>query len=121
MIRVLERSRMSIRRRTIVRFSIIAAVVLTVGLLVSVLVDPDRYRPQVVSFLEARTGKQIEIGHIGVRWLSGSVQFRDFGVRNPAPFPAGYVLKAPLVEAAVAIAPLLRHQVVIKSIVLHDP
>ena len=113
---------MAIHRRTlIVLVSVLVIVLGAVAILVSVLVNPDSYRSQVVSILSARTGKQIEIGRIAVQWFSGSVELYGFGVRNPAPFPNGYILKAPKVDAAIKIAPLLRREIVIKSIVLHDP
>jgi hypothetical protein len=90
-------------------------------LLLSVLANPDRYRPQIISYLEAKTGKQIEVGHIAVDWLPLSIHLDNFGSRNPQPFPSGYFLKAVRVDAAIDAAALLHRKIVIKSIVLHDP
>jgi uncharacterized protein involved in outer membrane biogenesis len=101
--------------------SVLAVVLLAVAILVSVLANPDSYRSQLVSILETRTGKQIEIGRITVHWLSSSIELYGFGVRNPTPFPNGYIIKAPEVDAIIKIAPLLRREIVIKSIVLHEP
>ena len=113
---------MAIRRKTIIIATLIAAAaVVAVALLLPVLANPDRYRPQVISYLEAKTGKQIEVGHIGVNWVPLSIRLDNFGCRNPKPFPSGYFLKAARMDAAIDVAALLHRQIVIKSIVLHDP
>ncbi len=113
---------MTIRRRTIVVLLITAMVVFfVVGVLVSVFVDPDRYRPEVISYLGAKTGKQIEIGHLGVIWFPLSVRLDDFGSRNPKPFPSGYFLKAKRIDVAIDATALLRRKIAIKSLVLYDP
>jgi hypothetical protein len=113
---------MAIRRKTIiVAIVIVAAAVVAAGLLLFVLANPDRYRPAVISYLEARTGKQIEVGHIGVHWIPLSLRLDNFGARNPKPFPPGYLLKAARVDVAIDAAALLHRKIVIKSIVLHDP
>jgi uncharacterized protein involved in outer membrane biogenesis len=113
---------MAIRRKTvIVATVIVAAAIIAVALLLSALANPDRYRPEVISYLEAKTGKQIEVGHIGVKWIPLSIRLDNFGCRNPKPFPSGYFLKAGRIDAAIDAAALLRRRIVIKSIVLHDP
>src|SRR5579859_7713405 len=114
---------MSVRRKIVIVVVtvMIATAAVAVMLLRSVLADPDRYRPQIISFLEEKTGKQIEIGHIGVNWIPLSIRLDDFGCRNPKPFPSGYFLKAVRIDASLDAAALLHRQIVIKSVVLHDP
>jgi len=113
---------MAIRRKTIIFLTgVVAAAIISVALLLSVLVNPARYRPEVISYLEAKTGKEIEIGHIGVNWIPLSIRIDNFGSRNPKPFPSGYFLKASRIDAAIDVAALLHRRIVIKSIVLHDP
>jgi uncharacterized protein involved in outer membrane biogenesis len=113
---------MAIRRKTIIAATVIvAAAIISVALLLSVLANPDRYRPQVISYLEAKTGKQIEIAHVRVNWIPLSVRLDNFGARNPKPFPSGYFLKAARIDAAIDAAALLHRRIVIKSMVLRDP
>lgn len=100
---------------------IIAAAGIAAGLLGAMLLHPDRYRSQIVAFLAAKTGKRIEIRHIAVQWLSGSVELDGFGVRNPVPFPAGYMFKAAKVDVVIKIAPLLRRRIAVESVVFYDP
>lgn len=113
---------MAIRRRTVVvsLLSILVFVAIA-GVLVSIFVDPDRYRPQVISYLEAKTGKKIEIGHLGVTWLPLSLRLDDFVSRNPEPFPSGYFVKSKRVYAAIDAGSLLHRELLIKSLVLHEP
>jgi uncharacterized protein involved in outer membrane biogenesis len=113
---------MTIRRKTIIVVTVIvAAATILVALLLSAMANPDRYRPQVISYLEGKTGKQIEVGHLGINWFPLSIRLDNFGCRNPKPFPSGYFLNAPRVDAAIDAAALLHRQIVIKSVVLHDP
>jgi uncharacterized protein involved in outer membrane biogenesis len=112
---------MVIRRKTIIIVPAIVAVAIGVALLLPVLANPDRYRPELISYLEARTGKQIEVGHIGVNWIPLSIRLDNFGAKNFKPFPSGYLLKVPRMDVAIDAAALLHRQVVIKTIVLHDP
>src|SRR5579863_9316040 len=115
-------SRMAISRRTIIVALITTSIILTaIAVLTSMLVDPDRYRSQVIAYLSAKTGKQIDIGHLGVHWFPLSVQLDDFGSRNPKPFPSGYFLKAKRVDAAIDVTALLHRELLIKSLVLDDP
>ena len=115
---------MAIRRRTGLSLVIIAAALLVALLfLIPVLFNLDRYRPEVISFLQAETGKQIEIGHVAALTLFPTVSIRidDFGLKNPAIFPAGYVIKARRIDATLDFGALLHRQFVIKSLVLDDP
>src|SRR5579872_349324 len=113
---------MHIRRRTImIVFSVVSVVFSVAGIAGLVLLSPDRYRSQVISYLEAKTGHQIEIGHLAVAWRSASIELYDFGVRNPEPFPSEYVFRARRVEAHIKVAPLFRRRIVVRSVVLQDP
>src|SRR5579884_4535285 len=108
-------------KTTLVLASLLVTFLLVLIVLVRTFGNLDRYRPEVISYLEKKTGKQIEIGHIAVHWIPLSIRFDDFASRNPKPFPTGYFLKVPKVEAVIDAAALLHRQIVIKSIVLHDP
>jgi uncharacterized protein involved in outer membrane biogenesis len=84
------------------------------------LVGVDRYRPQVISFLQEKTGKQVEIGRLAFTFFPLSIHIENFGVKNPPIFPRGYVVQVPRIDAELGLGALLHHQVVIKSLVLED-
>src|SRR5512146_1897205 len=112
------RNMASRRKRTVFVAVIVAAAMVVAAWL---LANPDRYRREIVSYMEAKTGKQIEIGHIGVTWIPLSIRLDNFSCRNPKPFPSGYFLKAARIDSAIDAVALLHRRIVIKSMVLHDP
>jgi len=114
---------MAIRRRTALILVVIAAVFLVALLfVVSVFANLDRYRPEIISYLEEKTGSPVEIGRLALT-LSPSLSIRvdDLGLRNPPIFPAGYFLKVPHVYAKIDAGALLHRQIVIKSLTLENP
>ena len=114
---------MAIRRRTALILVVIGAVFLAALLVVvSVFTNLDRYRPQVIAYLQEKTGSPVEIGRLALT-LSPSLSIRvdDLGLRNPPIFPAGYFLKVPHVYAKIDAGALLHRQIVIKSLTLENP
>ncbi|HVB58387.1 MAG TPA: AsmA family protein [Candidatus Acidoferrales bacterium] len=101
---------------------IVAAAMIAVILLLSVLANVDRYRPQIISYLQTKTGLPVEIGRITLT-LSPTLSIRldNFGLKNPPIFPAGYFLKAPRIYAAIEAGALLDRRIVIKSLTLEHP
>src|ERR1700693_3146415 len=113
---------MAIRRRTgLIVLGIAAILLLLLIFLGPALINVDRYRPQVISYLQEKTGKQVEIGRLALTLFPVSIHIDNLGVKNPPLFPPGYVVKVPRIDAELSVAALLRWQVVIKSLVLEDP
>jgi uncharacterized protein involved in outer membrane biogenesis len=100
---------------------IAAMLVLAFILLVPPLLKVDRYRPQVISYLQETTGKQIEIGRLALTFFPVTIHIDRIGVKNPPIFPAGYVIQVARIDAELSVGALLHRQVVIKSLVLQDP
>ena len=99
---------------------VVAFVALVV--IIPLLFDVDRYRPQVASLIEKQTGKPAEIGHLALTvFPSLSVRVDDFALQNPSGFPQGYFVKAQRIYAVVDAGGLWRNQVVIKSLNLDTP
>jgi uncharacterized protein involved in outer membrane biogenesis len=85
------------------------------------LINVDRYRPRVISYLQQETGKQIEIGRLSLTFFPMAIHIDRFGVRNPPIFPAGYVVQVARIDAELSVAALLHRRIVIKSIALEQP
>jgi uncharacterized protein involved in outer membrane biogenesis len=81
----------------------------------------DRYRPQVISYLQEKTGKQVEIGRMALTFFPVSIHIDHFGVKNPPIFPRGYVVQVARIDAELSVSALLHRRVVIKSLVLEEP
>jgi uncharacterized protein involved in outer membrane biogenesis len=113
---------MTIPRKTVLIVVGIAALFFLVLIFVGpALIKVDRYRPQVISFLQVKTGKQVEIGRLALTFFPLSIHIDDFGVKNPPIFPRGYVVQVARIDAQLGLGALLHRQVVIKSLVLVDP
>jgi uncharacterized protein involved in outer membrane biogenesis len=111
---------MSIRHTAVV-LVFVAAIVAAIGFLVPALFNVDRYRPQVISYLQQKTGKQVEIGHLRLSFSPLSIRVDGFGVKNPPLFPHGYIVHVARIDAGLDATALLHRQLVIKSLVLDNP
>jgi uncharacterized protein involved in outer membrane biogenesis len=112
---------MAIRRRTsLIVVGIAALLLLSLIFIGPALIDVDRYRPQVISYLQEKTGKQVEIGRLALTFFPVAIHIDHFGVKNPPIFPRGYIVQVARIDADLSVVALLRRQVVIKSLVLED-
>jgi len=110
---------MANRRKTcLMVLGIVAIFLLALIFVGPALIKMDRYRPEVISYLQEKTGKQVEIGRLGLTFFPMSIQIDNFGVKNPSIFPAGYIFKAARIDAVFNVGALLRRQVAIKSLVV---
>jgi uncharacterized protein involved in outer membrane biogenesis len=113
---------MPIRRgTTLIVVGIAATLLLALIFVVPALINVDRYRPQLISYLQEKTGKQVEIGRLALTFLPVTIHIDNIGIKNPPIFPAGYVVQVARIDAELSVGALLRRQVVIKSLVLEDP
>jgi uncharacterized protein involved in outer membrane biogenesis len=112
---------MAIRHRTgLIVIGIAALLLLAVIFVGPAVVRVDRYRPQVISFLQEKTGKQVEMGRLTLTFFPLAIHIDDFGVKNPPIFPRGYIVQVARIDAELSVSALLHRQVVIKSLVLKD-
>jgi uncharacterized protein involved in outer membrane biogenesis len=113
---------MSIRHVTVpILVGIAAILLLTLIFVVPGLINVDHYRPQVISYLQEKTGKQVEIGKLALTLFPVAIHIDHFGVKNPPIFPSGYVIQVARIDAELSVGALLHRQVVIKSLVLEEP
>jgi uncharacterized protein involved in outer membrane biogenesis len=109
------------RKKTLILVGIAALILLALAFVLPAIVNVDRYRPQVISYLQAKTGKQVEIGRLALTLFPVAIHIDHFGVKNPPIFPHGYVVQVARIDAVLSVGALLRRQVVIKSLLLEDP
>jgi len=114
---------MTIPRRTgLILAGIACALLVVLVFLVPILVNADRYRPKVISYLEEKTGRKIEIGRFAVTLFPGvAIHIDDFGVKSPPSFPPSYIVKVARIDAQLDVRALLHLRVLIKSLVLEQP
>jgi uncharacterized protein involved in outer membrane biogenesis len=113
---------MIIRRGiTLIVVGIAAILLLALMFVVPALINVDRYRSQVISYLQEKTGKQVEIGRLALTFFPLAIHIDHFGVKNPPIFPRGYIVQVARIDAELSVGALLHRQVAIKSLVLEDP
>src|SRR5258708_14934482 len=107
---------MTIRRRTgLILVGIACAVLIVLVVLVPTLLNADRYRTKVISYLEKKTGKKVEIGRLALTFSPGlAIQVDDFGVKSPPFFPPSYIVKVARIDARLDLGALLHRQGVVK-------
>ena len=101
----------------------ILLVIIGVGLaiVIPMLLDVDRYRPQVIAQIQQETGKPVQIGHLGLTvFPQVAIRVDDFSLGNPAGFPTGDFVKAKKIYAVVNASALLHHKAEITSLELDD-
>ena len=108
------------RRTTLIVAGVVGILLLALILVVPAVIDVDRYRPQLISYLQEKTGKQVEIGRLALTFFPVTIHIDHIGVRNPPIFPAGYVLQVARIDADLGLGALLHRQLVIKSLVVED-
>lgn len=110
-------------RSKAVRFAgVFLGLVLAGLLLAPYLLSLARYRAIIVDQLEQETGRDIEIDKLRFHFLPAlGVQVVNFRVRNPRGFAAGDTLVVERIEVELALGPLLRRQVEVKSVTLRRP
>lgn len=114
---------MAFRHKTSLAVVAIVAifVLATIIFIVPALINVDRYRPQVISYLQEKTGKQVEIARLSLSFSPLKVRIDHFGVRNPPIFPSGYIVQVARIDAELSVAALLHRQLVLSSLALEDP
>jgi uncharacterized protein involved in outer membrane biogenesis len=103
---------------------IVVAVCLLAGVIfvAPIFLNLDHYRPEVISYFEQNTGKKVEIERLALTLFPRiTVHMYGFGVKSPPLFPPSYIVKVSRTDAVFDFWPLLRRNMVIRSVVLEDP
>ena len=114
---------MATHRSIVLRLIAIAGgLLVALVLLTLVFFNLDRYRPEVISYFEANTGKKVEIKRLALTLFPKvSVQMHGFAVKSPPLFPPSYIVKIARADAVLDFWALLHRKVAIKSLVLENP
>jgi uncharacterized protein involved in outer membrane biogenesis len=120
--KLVQRMFLTMRHKLIlIVIGLTAVLLLALLFVVPALINVDHYRPQVISYLQIKTGKKVEVGRLALTFFPVAIHIDNFGVRNPPIFPSGYVVQVARIDAELSVGALLRRQVVIKSLVLKQP
>jgi uncharacterized protein involved in outer membrane biogenesis len=114
---------MATRRKIALTLIVLAfCLLIALILLAPIFLNLDHYRPQVISYFEANTGKKVEIERLSLTLFPQvTVHIQGFGVKSPPLFPPSYIFKVARADAVLDVWSLLHRNVVIKSVALEDP
>ena len=99
----------------------VVLVIVALAIIIPLLLNVDRYRPQVIAQIQQETGKPVQIGRLDLTILPQvAIRVDDFSLGNPAGFPTGDFVKAKKIVAVVDASALMNHQVEITSLELDD-
>jgi uncharacterized protein involved in outer membrane biogenesis len=114
---------MATRRRIAVWLIVTAGCLLAaVVFLAPIFLNLDHYRPEVIAYFEANSGKKVEIERLSLTLFPKvTVHIDGFGVKSPPLFPPSYIVKAKRADAVIDSWALFHRRVVIRSLLLEDP
>ncbi|MBI4164180.1 MAG: AsmA family protein [Acidobacteria bacterium] len=100
----------------------IVVVVVALAVIIPLLIDIDRYRPQVIAHIQEATGKPAEIGKLSLTVFPKlSIRVDEFALGNPPGFPKGYLVKTPRIYVEVDRDALWEHKVIILALEVDKP
>src|SRR4051812_1194632 len=107
------------------KFAIIAVAVCVVVVIVLALLpqflDVNHYRPRIQAELQSRLGRPVSLGNIKASFLPPSLIVKDVVIGEDSRFGAGPFAKAQELDVRVALIPLLRKELEVKSLRLMNP
>ncbi len=84
--------------------------------------DADRYRPMLVSKVEAALGKPIRLDRLALRWRGGlALELKHLAIYPEAPAQGEPAIHIDTVSAVIRLLPLLRREVQVASLLLDHP
>lgn len=109
------------KKITIITVAVVLAF-LAVGATVALLIDVDRFRPQLAHAMSAAVGREVAIGHMSMSLFAGTAVVDDLKIADDAAFGGAPFLTAKSVRVGIAVLPLvLSKRLQIESLRLQQP
>lgn len=101
---------------------VVVAFIVAATLIAPRLMQVDRYRPEVISLIEQKTGRKVSMSRLGLSVFPViEITVDNLALSNPAGFPAGNWLTIKRVKARLDAHALFNREIVIRSLVLSQP
>jgi len=86
------------------------------------LVNVDRFRPQLESYLASELGRKVEIGELSLSLFSGGVSAKNVAIADDPEFRDQPFVRTKSIKVGVSLFPLLlAHSLHVSSLTLEDP
>jgi AsmA protein len=110
------------RRKTLWVVGMLGAILVLLVVVLPLLFDANRFRPEVESRLSQAFAREVKIGSLKLALFSGGIKAEDISIADDPAFSRDPFVKAKSLNVGVHIKPLLfDHQVKIESLVLNEP
>jgi AsmA protein len=110
------------KRKALWAAGILVAVLVLLVVLLPLLFDANRFRPEIESRLSQSLGREVKIGSLKLALFSGGVEAKDISIADDPAFSREPFVKAKSLDVGVQMKPLLfNHQVKIESLELNTP
>ncbi len=110
------------KRKALWIVGVLAAFLLLLAVILPLLFDANRYRPEVESRLTQALGRQVKIGSLKLALFSGGIKAADISIADDPAFSRDPFVEAKSLNVGVQMKPLLfDRQVKIESLVLNEP
>jgi AsmA protein len=110
------------KRKVLISGVILAAVFVLVAVILPLLFDANRYRPDIETRLSQSLGRQVKIGSLKLAIFSGGIKADNISIADDPAFSREPFVKAKSLEVGVQMKPLFfDRQVKIESLVLDNP
>jgi uncharacterized protein involved in outer membrane biogenesis len=114
---------MSNRKKILIAvLCVIAGFVVAASVIAPRVIQIDRYRPDVIAFLERETGRPVQIQHLALSLLPNfAIRVDKFSLGNPPGFPRGDCVAIRRIDALLDFRALLKREIVIRSLTIDQP
>lgn len=110
------------KRKGLWMLSAIVALLLLAVVLLPLIFDANRYRPEIESRLTKSLGRTVKIGDLKLSLFSGGVTANNITIADDPAFSRQPFVQAKTLKVGVELIPLLLHQQVhVQSLVLDEP
>lgn len=110
------------RKILLIVVCIVVAFIVAASVIAPRLMQVDRYRPEVISLIEQKTGRQVSMSRLGLTVFPViEITVDNLALSNPAGFPAGNWLTIKRIKARLDARALFDRQIVIRSLDLSQP
>jgi AsmA protein len=110
------------KRKLLIALGIFVALVLILAVALPLLVNADRYRPEVESQASAALGREVKIGKLSLSLFSGGVSASDISVADDPAFSSKPFLQAKSLDVGVELMPLIFSKALhVTSLTLQEP
>jgi len=110
------------RKKVLVIAGVVLAAILLILILTPLFIDADQFRPEISQALGQKIGRQVEIGHLSVSLVRGSLVAEKIAIADDPAYSREPFLTAKSLAVGVDVLPLVfSHDVQVHSLTFDEP